>query len=463
MTLQPNSLSAIDRSHIVHPYANLRANEQGQPLIVTKGDGVYVEDDQGRRYIEGVAALWYASLGFSEQRLAEAAYRQMRQLPCYHAFGNKIADVTVELTQRLLAIAPAGLQHVFYSSSGSEANDTAMKIVRYFNNALGRPRKKKIISRQFAYHGTTLATSSLTGVPRNHFDFDVPSPDVLHTDFPGYYRGALPGETEEAFASRLAGNLEAMIEREGAETIAAFWAEPVMGVGGVIIPPRTYFEKVQAVLKRHDILFVVDEVISGFGRLGDMFGSTTFGLEPDMVIVAKALTSGYLPMSALLMNQRVFSTVADNSVRHGVLGHGYTYTAHPAPAAVALETLKIYEEFDIVSRVRALAPRFKAGLAEMMASPIVGEARAIGLIGGLEFVADKTAKTKFAPEIGAAKLVETKCLDHGLILRALGDVLAVSPPLIITQDELDSLLERLKRGIADAEAELRQRGLLKAA
>jgi 4-aminobutyrate--pyruvate transaminase len=410
-----------------------------------------------------VAALWYASLGFSEHRLAEAAYRQMKQLPCYNAFGNKIADVTVELTQRLLDIAPAGLNHVFYSSSGSEANDTAMKIVRYFNNALGRPRKKKIISRQFAYHGTTLATSSLTGVPRNHFDFDVPSPDVLHTEFPGYYRGALPGETEEAFASRLALSLETMIEREGAETIAAFWAEPVMGVGGVIIPPRTYYEKVQAVLKKHDILFVVDEVISGFGRLGDMFGSTTFGLEPDMVVLAKALTSGYLPMSALLMNERVFSTVADNSVRHGVLGHGYTYTAHPAPAAVALETLKIYEELGIVSKVRTLAPRFKAGLAATTSSPIVGEARAIGLIGGLEIVADKISKAKFPPEIGAAKLLEAKCLDHGLILRALGDVIAISPPLIITQDELDDLLARLKRGLADTEIELKRQGFLKGA
>jgi 4-aminobutyrate--pyruvate transaminase len=463
MTDHPNSLAAIDRAHVVHPYANLRANEQGQPLIITKGDGVHVEDDQGRRYIEGVAALWYASLGFSEPRLAEAAYRQMRQLPCYHAFGNKIADVTVELTQRLMAIAPAGLDHVFYSSSGSEANDTAMKIVRYYNNALGRPQKKKIISRQFAYHGTTLATSSLTGVPRNHFDFDVPAPDVLHTDFPSYYRGGLPGESEEEFATRLAANLEAMIEREGAGSIAAFWAEPVMGVGGVIIPPRTYYEKVQAVLKRHDILFVVDEVISGFGRLGDMFGSTTFGLQPDMVVVAKALTSGYLPMSALLMNHKVYSAVADNSVRHAVLGHGYTYTAHPAPAAVALETLKIYEELDIVSRVRALAPRFRSGLVELESSQIVGEARAIGLIGGLEIVADKASKTKFAPEVGAAKLVETKCLEHGLILRALGDVLAISPPLIITRGELEDLLSRLKRGLADAETELKGRGLLKAA
>jgi 4-aminobutyrate--pyruvate transaminase len=463
MTDHPNSLAAIDRAHVVHPYANLRANEQGQPLIITRGDGVYVEDDQGRRYIEGVAALWYAALGFSEQRLAEAAYRQMRRLPCYHAFGAKIADVTVELTQRLLAIAPAGLQHVFYSSSGSEANDTAMKIVRYYNNALGRPRKKKIISRQFAYHGTTLATSGLTGVPRNHFDFDAPAPDVLHTDFPSWYRGGLPGESEEAFASRLAANLEAMIEREGADTIAAFWAEPVMGVGGVIIPPRGYFEKVQAVLRRHDILFVVDEVISGFGRLGDMFGSTTFDLRPDMVVLAKALTSGYLPMSALLMNDRVYATVADNSVRHGVLGHGYTYTAHPAPAAVALETLKIYEELDIVSRVRALAPGFKSGLADLEASPIVGEARAIGLIGGLEIVADKATRTRFAPEVGAAKLVETKCLEHGLILRALGDVLAVAPPLIITPGELAELLARLTRALADAETELSGRGLLNAA
>jgi 4-aminobutyrate--pyruvate transaminase len=463
MTSHPNSLAAIDRAHIVHPYANLRANEQGQPLIITRGDGVFVVDDQERRYIEGVAALWYASLGFSENRLAEAAYRQMRTLPCYHAFGNKISDVTVELTQRLIGIAPEGLNHVFYSSSGSEGNDTAMKLVRYYNNALGRPQKKKIISRQFAYHGTTLATSSLTGVPRNHFDFDVPAPDVLHADFPGYYRGGKPGESEEDFATRLADNIEAIILREGADTIAAFWAEPVLGVGGVVIPPRTYFDKVQAVLKRHDILFVVDEVISGFGRLGDMFGSTTFGLEPDMIVVAKALTSGYLPMSALLMNDRVYNAIADNSVKHGVLGHGYTYTAHPAPAAVALETLKIYEELDIVSRVRALAPRFKRAVEATMASPIVGEARAIGLIGGLEFVADKASKAKFPPEIAVAKLVENKCLEHGLILRALGDVLAISPPLIISSDELDELFRRLRLGLADAERELAGRGLMTAA
>ncbi len=458
-----NSLAAIDARHIVHPYANLRANQAGNPLVITKGDGVYVKDEEGRSYIEGVAALWYASLGFSENRLAEAAYKQMKQLPCYHAFGNKISDVVVELTEKLVEIAPAGLSHVFYSSSGSEANDTAMKFVRYFNNALGRPNKKKIIARQWAYHGTTLATSNLTGVPRNHWDFDVPGPGYIHAECPNFYRNGRPGESEEQYADRLAAEIEDIILREGADTIAAFWAEPIMGVGGVLIPPATYFDKIQPILKRHDILFVVDEVIAGFGRLGDMFGSVTFNLKPDMMILAKALSSGYQPISALLMNDRVFEVIADNSAKHGVLGHGYTYSAHPVPAAVALETLRIYEERDIVGHVRSLVPLFRAGLEKLKSSSIVGDIRTIGLIAGVELVADRTTKTKFAAEVGVARIAETMCLKHGLILRALGDTLAVSPPLIISESELALLIDRLDAALKDTEAELSRQGLLAAA
>lgn len=463
MTNLRNSLAEIDARHVMHPYANLRANESGSPMIVTHGDGVHVVDAGGRRYIEGVAALWYASLGFSEERLAKAAYNQMTRLPCYHAFGNKVSDVVVELTSRLVEMAPGELNHVFYSSSGSEANDTAMKLVRYFNNARGRPRKKKILSRQWAYHGTTLATSSLTGVPRNHWDFDVPNPDVIHLECPSFYRNGRPGETEEQYADRLVAELEATIVREGAETIAAFWAEPVMGVGGVIIPPATYFAKVQKVLRANDILLVVDEVIAGFGRLGRMFGSEAFDLDPDMLILAKALSSGYAPISALLINDRIWDTIADNSAKHGVLGHGYTYSAHPMTAAVALETLKIYEERDILGHVQLLVPRFQAGLARLRASPIVGEVRQIGLIAGIEFVANRTSRVKFAPEVGVARIAEAMCLDHGLILRAIGDVLAVSPPLVISEAELDELLAKLEAAVRDTEAELERRGLLQAA
>jgi 4-aminobutyrate--pyruvate transaminase len=455
-----NALGEIDTRHVMHPYANLRANESGTPLIVTRGEGIHVYDSTGRQYIEGVAALWYASLGFSEERLAQAAFDQMKRLPCYHAFGNKISDVVVELTEKLVELAPPGLAHVFYSSSGSEANDTAMKLVRYYNNARGRPNKKKIIARQWAYHGTTLATSSLTGVPRNHLDFDVPAPGVIHVECPSFYRSGRDGETEEQYADRLVAEIEAVIAREGAESIAAFWAEPVMGVGGVIVPPKTYFAKIQSLLKKYDILFVVDEVIAGFGRLGKMFGSEVFDLDPDMLVLAKALSSGYAPISALLVHDRIWDVLADNSSKHGVLGHGYTYSAHPMPAAVALETLRIYEERNIIGHVQDIAPIFRANLERFRGSRIVGDIRCVGLMAGIEFVADRKTRAKFSPEIAVARIAETRCLEHGLVLRAIGDVLAISPPLIITESELADLFARLEQAVSETEAELVRLGQL---
>jgi 4-aminobutyrate--pyruvate transaminase len=423
-------------------------------MVITRGEGVYVFDSEGRQYLEGVAALWYASLGFSEPRLAEAARRQLDRLPCYHAFGNKIADVSRDLADRITAMAPGDLNHVFFACSGSEANDTAIKIVRYYNNALGRPAKKKIIARTMGYHGVTLATASLTGVPRNHWGFDLPMDGVLHTTYPHFYREGLPGETEDEFTQRLVLDLETLIEREGADTIAAFIAEPVMGVGGVVPPPAGYFAKVQEVLRRNDILFLVDEVISGFGRLGDMFGSTTYDLKPDMLTVAKAFTAGYVPLSGLLVSDGIFDVIARRSAELGLFGHGFTYSAHPLGAAVALEALDIYEERDMVGHVRAVEGRFQSGLARFESSPVVGQVRGKGLLGGIELVADKGSRAKFAPEVGAAGVLEACCLAEGLILRALGDTVAVSPPLIISEEEIDLLLERLGRGLAAAEARL---------
>lgn len=444
-----------EKNNFIHPYSNLREIEGTRPKVITRGDGIYVEDEDGERYIEGVSALWYASLGFSEARLAEAAYKQMLQLPCYHAFANTITPAARDLTRKLLEIAPQGLSHVLYSSSGSEANDSAVKFVRYFNDALGRPEKCKIISRKMAYHGTTFAAASVTGVPRNHHGFNIPALEVIHAECPNFYRNGRPGETEVQYADRLVAEIEDIIAREGADTIGAFWAEPVMGVGGVVLPPATYFDKIQRVLKKHDILFVVDEVITGFGRLGDMFACETFNLKPDMMVLAKALSSGYQPISALLINERVYDAIADNSARFGTFGHGYTYTAHPAAAAVALETLNIYEERDIVGQVRSLVPKFRSLLDDLRSSPIVGEIRQIGLIAGIEFVADVKTKEKFPEEAGVAYLVEDLCLSRGLILRALGDVLAVSPPLIITTTELELLFERLRAAVKEAEERLR--------
>ena len=438
--------------NVISPYANPEANAISGPLVIARGQGVYVYDESGNKYIEGVAALWYATLGFSESRLIDAAKRQMDKLPCYHAFGNKITDVCIELTERLVALTPPGLNRVFYASSGSEANDTAMKLVRYYNNALGRPTKKKFIAREMGYHGTSLATAGLTGVPRNHWGFDLPGADVLRTDCPNYWRNGLPGESEEAYADRLVASLEALIAQEGADTIAAFIAEPVMGVGGVLVPPKTYFTKLQAVLKRNDILFLVDEVITGFGRLGYMFGVEAFDLQPDMMTLAKGFSGGYQPISALVVRNEIADVIAHQSAAFGVLGHGYTYSAHPVPCAVALETLNIYKEMDIAATVRARAETFWTALAPIVQSPIVGQLRGMGLIAGVELVADRTTKKAFAPEVAAARALERCCLAEGLIVRAVGETVALAPPLVISDAEILDLAARLTRGLRTTEA-----------
>src|SRR5580693_5352174 len=283
----------------IHPYTNLKQHETEGPLVITEGDGVFVRDEDGKTYLEALAGLWCVSLGFSEKRLAEAAYRQMLKLPYYHTFAHKAHDIGIELAEKLLSIAPVPMSKVFFVNSGSEANDTVVKLVWYYNNALGRPAKKKMISRTKAYHGVTVASASLTGLPNNHRDFDLPLDKIIHVECPHFYRFGLPGETEEAFATRMADSLEQRILSEGPETVAAFIAEPIMGAGGVIVPPATYWEKIQAVLKKYDVLLVADEVICAFGRTGDMWGSTTYRITPDMLTCAKALSSAYLPIGAV--------------------------------------------------------------------------------------------------------------------------------------------------------------------
>lgn len=451
---KPNSLAARDITSLLHPYTNLRDHEKGGPLVITGGDGIHVIDDQGKRYIEGMAGLWCASLGFSEKRLADAAAAQMNRLPFYHLFGGKSHDRGIELAERLLALAPVPMSRVFFANSGSEAVDTAIKLVWYVNNARGKPAKKKIIGRLKGYHGVTIAAASLTALPNNQRGFDLPLPGFLVTDCPHHYRYAQPGESEEQFASRLAASLEALIVKEGPETIAAFIAEPVQGAGGVIVPPATYFEKIQAVLRRHDILFIADEVITGFCRTGNMFGSETFALEPDMMTMAKALSGGCQPISALMINQALYDTIADESARIGTFGHGFTYSAHPVPAAVALETLRIYEERNILSHVRAMAPVLQNGLCQLADHPLVGEVRGIGLIAGVEVVADKTSRRPFDPPGRVGAMVIRHAQARGLILRALGDTFAVCPPLIVEADGIEAIIDRLRHALDDTQTEL---------
>jgi 4-aminobutyrate---pyruvate transaminase len=444
-----NSAASRDKAYYLHPYTNLKTHEDVGPLVIERGEGVHVFDDSGKAYIEGMAGLWCTSLGFGEERLVEAATRQMRKLPFYHAFTHKAHDPGIDLAEALIKIAPVPMSKVFFTNSGSEANDTVVKLVWYYNNALGRPNKKKIIARQKGYHGVTVASASLTGLPHLHRDFDLPIAGILHTDCPHFYRYGEEGETEEDFATRLADQLEQLILAEGPDTIAAFFAEPVMGAGGVIVPPATYFDKIQPVLKRYDILFIADEVICGFGRTGSMFGSQTYNLQPDIITVAKALSSAYLPIAAVMISEPIYQAMVRQSEKIGTFGHGYTYSGHPVSAAVALETLKIYEERDIVSHVRTVAPHLQNGLGRFKDHPLVGEVRGIGLIAGVEIVADKAAKMPFDPKLAIGGHVARFAQEHGLIVRAMGDSIGFSPPLIITSVELDDLVTRFGKALDD--------------
>ena len=463
MTLRSNSAAARDIAYHLHSYTNARKNEAEGSLVLSSGKGIYAYDDNGKAYLEGLSGLWCLSLGYGEERLIEAATRQMRKLPYYHTFTQKVADVTVDLAEKLISIAPVPMSKVFFCNSGSEANDSIVKMIWYFNNALGRPQKKKIISRLGAYHGVTVAAASLTGLPMNHKDFDLPIAGILHTDCPHYYRYGQAGEGEEQFATRMAESLEALIQREGADTIAAFIAEPVMGAGGVIVPPATYFAKIQAVLKKHDILFVADEVICAFGRTGNMFGTETFKLQPDIMTVAKALSSAYLPIAAVLVNQRVYDGIAENSARLGSFSHGFTYSGHPVSAAVALETLKIYEERDILGHVRRHIPAFQRGLRGFEDHPLSGEVRSCGLVGALELVRDRRTKEVFDPKLGVPAYAVKRAQEHGLIVRAIVNSIAFCPPLVSSEEEIAEMYRRFGKALDETLSWVREQGLASAA
>ncbi len=453
-----NSAAARDIATVLHPYTDLVVHQEVGPVVISRGKGVRVWDDTGKDYIESVAGLWCASLGFDNERLVQAAAAQMRKLPFYHAFTAKSHEPVIDLAEMLIARAPVPMSKVFFANSGSEANDTAIKMVWYFNNALGRPKKKKLIGRIKGYHGITLAAASLTGLPANHRSFDVPLDRFIHTVTPHRYHSALPGESEEDFATRCADDLEKLILAEDPETVAAMWAEPIMGAGGVIIPPRTYYEKIQAVLKKYDVLFVADEVICGFWRTGNYWGSQSLNLQPDILTCAKALSSSYLPISAVMVNERVFQGLAKESHEIGTFGHGYTYSGHPVPAAVAIETLKIYDEMNMGAHVAEVGAHLQASLRSRFADhELVGEVRGMGMIGAVELVADKATHANFDPAAKVGARLTKLCEANGVIGRSLpGDVLAFSPPLIMTKAEVDEMLERMGRALDELTVQLRR-------
>lgn len=443
-------MNSINWKHYLNPYTNLKTIEAEGPMIITRGEGVYVHDQSGKRYIEGLSGLWCVSLGFSEMRLWEAAQSQMEELPYYHSFGGKVPDVSLELAERLVQMAPTPLSRAIFANSGSESNDTAVKIAWYYNNALGRRQKKKIISRAFGYHGTTIISASMSGMDYAHDGFDLPMPVVLHTDCPHHYRYAEPSESENSFADRMATNLETLILEEDPDTIAAFIAEPIQGAGGVIVPPASYFEKIQQVLRKYDILMIADEVICGFGRTGEMFGSQAFNIIPDMMTVAKQLSSGYQPISALMITEPIYEALRDQSNNLGTFGHGYTYTGHPVAAAVALETLKIYDEREIVDQVRETGPILQKSLREFASHPIVGHVRGLGLIAGVELTSDKATREAFDPKHKVGAYLVQRAQDYGLIVRALpGDCIAFCPPLIVKEQEINQIIEIFGHALQD--------------
>ncbi|MEZ5559301.1 MAG: aminotransferase [Pseudomonadales bacterium] len=443
----PESLEARDLKHLLHPSTNLKLHQQNGPTVHDHASGVYLWDSQGRQYLEGMAGLWCTALGYGEEELVEAAARQMRKLSYSQLFGGKTNEPSVLLAEKLKQMVPMDAGRVFFGLSGSDANDTQVKLMWYYNNALGRPEKKKIISRHKGYHGVTVAAGSLTGLPPFHKHFDLPIAGILHTDAPYYYRGAEPGESEAAFVERIVGNLEALIEREGADTIAAFIAEPVMGAGGVIVPPDGYYEQVQAVLARHDILFIDDEVICGFGRTGRPFGAETLGIRPTTMSVAKAVSSAYLPLSAVIIPEFMYEPFVEMSPQLGNFAHGFTYSGHPVCAAVALRTLEIMEERRLFQHAEKMSVPFQQRLTALAAHPLVGNVRGVGLIGAVELVADKATKEAFAPAKAVGAYCQSRCEANGLILRALGDSIAICPPIIITDAQIDELFSKLETAL----------------
>lgn len=437
-----------DIASLIHPFTNLEMLGRTGPSILTRGKGVFVYDSEGKEYLEAMSSLWCVALGWGEEELVEAATEQMRKLAFVHIFAGKSHDPAIALAEKLKEIAPFPVGKVFFANSGSEANDSQIKFRWYAANARGTPRRKKIIARHGGYHGVTLAAASLTGLDAVQQGFDVPLSFARHVRAPHYYRDGLPGESEADFVARLARELETLIAAEGPETIAAMIAEPVQGAGGAVIPPDGYFPAVMAVLARHGIGMIDDEVVCGFGRTGNWFGCQTYGYQPDSMSLAKALSSAYMPISAVLLSPELTEIVESEAKRIGVLGHGFTYTGHPVAAAVALKAIEIYQRRDIVGHVRRVAPVFAARLKGLMDNPLVGQADSVGLIGGLELVADRKTKARFPEDAKIAQACGRFCLEEGLVVRPLaGDRMAICPPLIITEAEIHELFDRFARGL----------------
>lgn len=442
-------LAELDKQHMLHPFTSVHEQQTAGPFVIDRGEGIRVYDDAGKEYIDAMAGLWCLNVGYGRREIIEAVSDQMKRLSFYHTFMGSANEPAIRLSEGLAKLAPGTLNHVFFCNSGSEANDTQVKIVRYYHNAIGKPKKKKIISREGAYHGVTLGAGSLSGLPALHRAFDLPGEGFLHVGRPCFFWDAEAEMTELEFSAHLAEELEQRILAEGPDTIAAFIAEPVMGAAGVVPPPEGYFEAIVPVLRKYEILFIVDEVICGFGRLGKMFGSDYYGLQPDLMTLAKGLTSGYFPMAACVVSDSIYAVLEESSKELGVFAHGFTYSGHPVGAAAALANIDIIERENLVENAARVGAYLQQQLRDNFADhPLVGEVRGVGLIAGVELVKDKSTREPFPPEAAMGRRLHDELLKLGLICRPILNTLAFSPSLCLSTDDVDSIVDRFARGLS---------------
>ncbi|MGY3573059.1 aminotransferase [Bradyrhizobium sp. USDA 4504] len=458
MAIDIKEIGKKDRNSVLHPFTQLKdfaTGKLGGPVIVDTGKGIRIQDASGNRLIDGFAGMYCVNVGYGRTEVAEAISRQAYRLAYYHCYAAHTTDELAILSDRLVKMAPGKMSKVFYGMSGSDANETQAKLVWYYNNLRGKPKKKKIIARERGYHGCSVLSGSMTGMSFYHDHMDLPLPQIVRTGVPHHYWGAIPDETECEFSARRAVELDLLIERLGSDTVGAFIAEPVLGTGGITPPPEGYWTAIQAVLKKHDVLLIADEVITGFGRTGSMFGSQHYGIEPDLITIAKGLTSGYFPLSAAIVGQKVYQALEDGADKVGAFSHGYTYSGHPIGAATANAVLDIVERENLPANAREVGAHFQAQLKEKFAQlPIVGEVRGVGLMGAIEFVADRDSKRRFDPSLKVGARISMAARDRGLIARPLphGDILGFAPPLVTTKSEIDeivSIAESAVRSVMD--------------
>lgn len=464
MTIDVAAIGALDRASTLHPFTQLKdfaSGKLGEPVIVETGQGIRFSDATGRSYIDGFAGLYCVNIGYGRTEVAEAISRQAHKLAYYHSYAGHTTDQLAILSDRLVRMAPGRMSKVFYGMSGSDANETQAKLVWYYNNLRGKPLKKKIISRMRGYHGCGVVSGSMTGMSFYHDHMGLPVSGILHASLPHHYWGGQPGETGSEFSRRVAVELEQMILREGPETVGAFIGEPVLGTGGIIPPPEGYWAATQAVLRRYDILLIADEVVTGFGRIGTPFGSHLYGIEPDLITVAKGLTSAYFPLSAAIVGEKVYAVLEDGADRVGPFSHGYTYSGHPIGAAAANAVLDIMERENLADRAREVGGyfqgRMKAAFAQL---PIVGEVRGVGMLGAIEFVANRETRTRFDPALKVGARISKAARDRGLIARAMphGDILGFAPPLITSKEEIDEIVDIAGQAVRQVMDELTHEG-----